>query len=90
MLVALDSGAPPPARSLVNHHPSLLPSPRSLEGKARFLAHAARCLRPGGAFVLVDIFLRQGEERGPFVARFRAYMQEAVDAGAFSSLLLPN
>ncbi|PRW45022.1 ubiquinone biosynthesis [Chlorella sorokiniana] len=53
----------------------------SLEGKARFLAHAARCLRPGGAFVLVDIFLRQGEERGPFVARFRAYMQEAVDAG---------
>ena len=53
----------------------------SLEGKASFLCAAARCLRPGGAFVLVDVFLREGEDRAQWLARFRAYMQEAVDAG---------
>ncbi|KAI7838340.1 hypothetical protein COHA_007908 [Chlorella ohadii] len=53
----------------------------SQEGKARFLAHAARCLRPGGAFILVDVFLREGEERQQWVERFRDHMSEAVAAG---------
>lgn len=64
-------------------HPACLHSPTqcSLEGKARFLQHAARCLRPGGAFVLVDIFLKEDEERAQFLKRFGTHMQNAVHAG---------
>lgn len=74
----------PPAPGACHHRlslPTLPACPCSLEGKAAFLRQVARSLRPGGAFIVVDVFLREGEERGQWVQRFRAYMQEAVDAG---------
>ena len=42
----------------------------------------ARCLAPGGAFLLVDIFMREGEERAGWLGRYSENMDEAVGRGA--------
>lgn len=53
----------------------------SLEGKAEFVAQVARCLKPGGLFVVVDIFRREGESRERFMERYRDNIAEAVARG---------
>lgn len=53
----------------------------TLEAKQAFLAGAARCLSPGGAFLLVDVFRQEGEGRTPYMQRYQANMDDAVAAG---------
>ncbi|PSC74092.1 ubiquinone biosynthesis [Micractinium conductrix] len=61
--------------SFAMHHLS------TLEAKTEFMRHVARSLKPGGAFVLVDIFLIEGETRAQFMLRIHASMHQAVDEG---------
>ncbi|KAI3424133.1 hypothetical protein D9Q98_009493 [Chlorella vulgaris] len=53
----------------------------SLDGKIEFAAQVARCLKPGGMFVLVDIFLKEGEDRVQYMKRYRTNIDEAVTRG---------
>ncbi|KAL4459090.1 hypothetical protein ABPG75_013955 [Micractinium tetrahymenae] len=53
----------------------------TLEAKQAFLSQVARCLEPGGAFLLVDVFRKEGEDRGQYMQRYQGNMDEAVDKG---------
>jgi hypothetical protein len=54
----------------------------SRSAKAELLGHVARCLQPGGAFVLIDVFKLAGESREAYMLRLKDYLDaELTDGG---------
>lgn len=78
---ASPGGRTAPAGALTPPPPPLLP-PRSLAEKAAFVAAAARCLRPGGALAIVDIFRREGEDLEQYQERYHHNMHDNLPGAA--------
>lgn len=54
----------------------------SAEAKAQLLADAARCLRPGGAMLLIDTMLGEGESREGWLGRALQRIESCLNDGA--------
>ena len=54
---------------------------RSLEEKAALLRDIHRCLAPGGVFIDIDKFRRDGEPREAWLARYLQRIQERMTEG---------